>query len=198
MRSDTHGRPHDTRNASFASEQAPLLRVLIGEGTSSHDTRNTHRRAVGAKETGEFCGRCGRAISPDETVWRTRERVARGQLLYTNVCRECAPERARQPEPFYSERLRTHLALYDPESCEVCGRPVVWVHYPDWRHYRCCSERCARRRYNRALALASSRARQKVCEVCGSEFVATRSDAKTCSPKCRQAAYRRRRLRQGE
>jgi site-specific DNA recombinase len=72
------------------------------------------------------------------------------------------------------------------------------VRYPDWRHYRCCSERCARRRYNRALALASSRARQKVCEVCGSEFVATRSDAKTCSPKCRQAAYRRRRLRQGE
>jgi len=34
--------------------------------------------------------------------------------------------------------------------------------------------------------------RKKVCEVCGEEFTATRRDAKTCSPRCKQKAYRQR------
>ena len=34
--------------------------------------------------------------------------------------------------------------------------------------------------------------RQKVCEVCGEEFTATRRDAKTCSARCKQKAYRQR------
>jgi predicted nucleic acid-binding Zn ribbon protein len=37
------------------------------------------------------------------------------------------------------------------------------------------------------------RDRQKVCEVCGKEFTATRRDAKTCSARCKQEAYRQRR-----
>ena len=35
-------------------------------------------------------------------------------------------------------------------------------------------------------------ARKKVCEVCGEEFIASRRDAKTCSEKCKQIAYRQR------
>ena len=34
--------------------------------------------------------------------------------------------------------------------------------------------------------------RQKVCEVCGEGFFASRRDAKTCSDGCKQKAYRRR------
>lgn len=34
--------------------------------------------------------------------------------------------------------------------------------------------------------------KQKVCEVCGEEFIASRRDAKTCSVGCKQKAYRRR------
>jgi hypothetical protein len=34
--------------------------------------------------------------------------------------------------------------------------------------------------------------RQKVCEVCGEEFTATRRDAKTCSVGCKQEASRHR------
>jgi hypothetical protein len=34
---------------------------------------------------------------------------------------------------------------------------------------------------------------ERVCEVCGEEFTATRRDSKTCSNGCRQKAYRRRR-----
>ena len=34
--------------------------------------------------------------------------------------------------------------------------------------------------------------RQKVCEICGEKFTATRRDAKTCSDGCEQKAYRQR------
>jgi len=33
---------------------------------------------------------------------------------------------------------------------------------------------------------------EKTCEVCGEQFTATRRDAKTCSPACKQKAYRQR------
>jgi len=39
----------------------------------------------------------------------------------------------------------------------------------------------------------TARDREKVCGVCGEEFTAKRVDAKTCSPACKQKAYRRRR-----
>lgn len=193
MLSENPRAPHDTRNEASltpwaAAEEA--LRLRRGGDLLSHDTRNAYNRARDAKETGALCGRCGRAIAPDEPIWRTRERIARGQTLSTNVCRECAPEHTRKPEDTFYEG--EWFTIYAPEPCEVCGRPVVWLHYPDWRLLRCCSSRCDHRRYNRARDEAAAAARRKVCEVCGSEFVATRADAKTCSPKCRQAAYRRR------
>ncbi len=38
----------------------------------------------------------------------------------------------------------------------------------------------------------AAKSREKVCEVCGEEFTATRRDAKMCSSACKQKAYRRR------
>jgi hypothetical protein len=34
--------------------------------------------------------------------------------------------------------------------------------------------------------------RQKVWEICGENFTASRRDTKTCSDRCKQKAYRRR------
>ena len=34
--------------------------------------------------------------------------------------------------------------------------------------------------------------RELICEVCGQKFTGSHSDTKTCSKKCKQTAYRRR------
>ncbi len=195
MLNETPRPPHDSRNnpASRAAEEERVLMLRMRSDTDlrSHDSRNTWLRAVGAKEAGDVCGRCGLALAAEDTAWRVRERVTRGQVVSTNVCRECAPEYAREPEPFTYEGRR--WLLYEPEPCEVCGRGVVWLYRPHWRRHRCCSDRCSARRYNRPRDEASAQAREKVCGVCGEAFTATRADAKTCSPACRQKAYRLRR-----
>jgi len=55
-----------------------------------------------------------------------------------------------------------------------------------------CSERCAKRCYRAKDRKRRAEQRLKECAVCRETFEATRSDAKTCSPACRQTAYRRR------
>jgi predicted nucleic acid-binding Zn ribbon protein len=54
-----------------------------------------------------------------------------------------------------------------------------------------CSDECRWTYHNRLRHDRGEPDRQKVCEVCGTEFTATRSDAKTCSPRCRQRLRRR-------
>jgi predicted nucleic acid-binding Zn ribbon protein len=66
------------------------------------------------------------------------------------------------------------------------------VSYRYRKHVLCC-ERCRWTFYNRVRDEASTQAREKVCGVCGEAFTATRADAKTCSAKCKQKAYRQRR-----
>jgi hypothetical protein len=75
-----------------------------------------------------------------------------------------------------------------PARCGGCGREYLL----DWdcprrsryRHY-CCHECYLLHRRRKGDA-----ARHKACAVCGAAFDAPRSDAVTCSPKCRQKAYR--------
>ena len=58
-----------------------------------------------------------------------------------------------------------------------------------------CAVGCSPERVTDALeilGLWDGEAREKVCEVCGKAFTATRRDTKTCSSPCRQKAYRRR------
>ena len=190
MQNEDPRAPHASRNTP-AEEEARLLRMASEQVPVSHDSRSAYGRATHAKLTGESCGRCGRAIGPDEPLYRAQEHVAHGQMVSTNLCRDCAPPHARVPGEYVFEDGYA-LPINEREPCEVCGRPVVWLYRPHWRRYSCCSVRCSRRRYNRARDEASAHAREKVCEVCGSEFFATRSDAKTCSPSCRQKSYRRR------
>ncbi len=75
--------------------------------------------------------------------------------------------------------------------CAVCGRRFI---ARSERAVVCGSDDC-RRAHNRNQPHAVERrlgAREKSCEICGEPFPASRIDAKTCSPACRQRAYRRR------
>jgi predicted nucleic acid-binding Zn ribbon protein len=56
-----------------------------------------------------------------------------------------------------------------------------------------CSDACRYTYHNRRRHIRTTATWEKVCEVCGEEFTATRVDTKTCSPACRQRAYRQRR-----
>lgn len=82
--------------------------------------------------------------------------------------------------------------------CETCNRPTRPAEIG--RHSRkrvLCCENCRRqwragkRRHERA-ELQDGRALIR-CEICTSEFKPARSDAKCCSNRCRQAAFRCRR-----
>jgi predicted nucleic acid-binding Zn ribbon protein len=80
--------------------------------------------------------------------------------------------------------------------CDTCGRTVTVVEGAGQyfrRLHLFCSGRCRGLHYNHVRGERGARAREKVCGVCGEEFTAKRVDAKTCSPACKQKAYRRRR-----
>jgi formylmethanofuran dehydrogenase subunit E len=72
----------------------------------------------------------------------------------------------------------------------------VWAARPRRSGVFCC-DRCRSKWHNRRHSQVRKQQRQrylaKACEVCGEEFTAKRVDAKTCSPACKQKAYRRRR-----
>ena len=79
---------------------------------------------------------------------------------------------------------RTIAILETP--CAGCHRLVIHAK-PKGKHVT-CSDRCKSRVYHgRPLPAPIP------CATCGSEFTPIRSDARYCSPKCRQAAYRQRR-----
>jgi hypothetical protein len=76
------------------------------------------------------------------------------------------------------------------DECETCGREVFFVSGTEHTPTRvfCCDD-CKTKGATKSRRSAPHVA---VCEVCGEEFTAKRNDAKTCSPKCRQRAYRQR------
>lgn len=137
-----------------------------------------------ARRTAEVCGGCGRALAPGEPVWRVVLGEPRGGFrwsrTWTIVCASCRPPR----------RWDT-----TNEECAHCRRGVGTTRSLDARFRRprtFCTE-CCRVRWFQAQAKAARLApRQKTCAACGQAFTATRRDARTCSPACRQKAYRER------
>ncbi len=79
-------------------------------------------------------------------------------------------------------------ALGEARLCDVCGMVLSRL-----RRGRFCSDVCRWTYHNGRRPLRTVDTREKVCATCGTEFVAKRADTKTCSPACRQKAYRRRR-----
>jgi hypothetical protein len=149
--------------------------------------RERFARGVDAKATAETCGMCGRDMAPTETVViRSMPSYSvSGGRSFVPVCAECGKlgERSAEMQP-----------------CYWCDRPVfmlyeVWAARPNRIGVFCC-DRCRYKWHNRRHSEIRKRQRQrflaKTCEVCGEAFTATRVDTKTCSPACRQRAYRRR------
>lgn len=157
------------------------LVMLLG-GPVSEEERQRRRRRYEAAKTGEICGKCGRGLSSEAKVYRTKLK------WMTVLCEECAPNYMKRDSPY-----RFGHAVTKP--CDTCERLVVYeTSGRDYyrRHVFCC-ERCGARFYNGLRNRHNAEAREKVCEVCEEAFTATRRDAKTCSPACKQKAYRRRR-----
>ena len=181
------------------------LRASLGRPKPTDEERARDKLRWNAQRTAKTCGQCGRDLEPDEAVWRTR--IGNGRSIFGGwrwtvvpLCREC-----KRDWPSYSAR----------KPCEACGRPVANEIIERGRDYALrdrraraifynwplpkeklahwfCSERCAKRCYRAKERERRAEQRLKECAVCGETFEATRSDAKTCSPACRQKAYRRR------
>jgi hypothetical protein len=120
------------------------------------------------------CQKCHRGLADDETVYRFQGAAAPTTDVWCDACAGLLAS------PVWRWR--------DPLPCEGCGRPVS---YRDDRRYRfhvsCGQPSCLRA--IRAVAARARRRLPRVC-ICGTEFKPTRGDARYCSSRCRQRAYR--------
>jgi hypothetical protein len=107
------------------------------------------------------------------------------------ACEECAPAYRKR-----EVKDRSYLSRFAEMTCATCNRTVVVKKSGRgarrWAAAFCC-ERCQWTFYNTERNERAARTREKTCEACGEAFTATRRDAKTCSPACKQKAYRLRR-----
>jgi hypothetical protein len=140
--------------------------------------------------TAANCADCGVPLGPADLVYRRRFAYWNGWTHWKRraaVCVACLPARVRQREP---------------EACENCGRPMIRdIYYPLVCSGRCDKAQVNKRSYEKHREQISARrtqARAHVdhdaipCAVCGKPFKPKRTDAKTCSNKCRQRAHRAR------
>lgn len=114
----------------------------------------------------------------------SRRRNGHGQTLRRVICQTCASTyRAESPDG----RHRAGFSSQQVEQvdCVVCELPVL-LPVDKRRKVDACSDLCRSRFYAVRVEAAVTQ-----CEGCGSN-VTGRSDARFCSPACRQRAYRRR------
>jgi predicted nucleic acid-binding Zn ribbon protein len=78
------------------------------------------------------------------------------------------------------------------QLCAHCERSMVSPLKPSELRRTFCSDPCLRAYHNQLRKEKRAEEREKVCEVCGKKFTATRPDTKTCSEVCKQKAYRQR------
>jgi hypothetical protein len=169
-------------------------------------------RRIEAAKKGGACGGCGRALSDGETVY-AKVRVYAGmwgsltprpgpRFEAVSVCKGCAPKYMSTPlsssfETQIDAKGSTVRTYYDAGvaemPCATCQRPVRHERTTRWQPRVYCCYRCEYTYHNRRRSERDEHLRQKVCEVCAEGFTATRAHAKTCSPACKQKAYRQRR-----
>jgi len=119
-------------------------------------------------------------------IWRDRwENQTTGSL-----CAKCASS--------VEEQSRQQQHWRPAEPCCHCGRPVILNGRRKKPIHVVCSVKCRHAAYA-AAARNRARARQRspgerscANAACGEGFVPKRSDARYCSPACKQSAYRRR------
>lgn len=161
------------------------------------------------------CDECERELEPAEPIWlhwkpqgedaknRTNDYgTMRTTARLVSICEPCRPLVHRGK--FVLGLMRKAIAAGALEimdagfgdlvhkspdlpmkPCEICGRSMgmEWrmVGTQRWR----CSWDCRRARQPRPIY-------KQTCVICHTAFTARRDDAKTCSPACRQKAYRQR------
>ena len=127
-----------------------------------------------------WCSFCHKTVFEMGDVVHRRRRSRGGSWSLEAYCEACVREwhpswLASRPEPI--------------PCAGGCGVLVT-----DWYGWRptilTCSKRCQERAAEEQRRVERP---QRACDVCGNEFVPSRSDARFCKPACRQKAYRERR-----
>ena len=111
----------------------------------------------------------------------SKPRICEPRYERTVLCGSCAPE--------WLSLDRDDVVT---QLCAHCERPMVLPLKLSELQRTFCSKPCRRAYHNQLRKDERAEARKKICEVCGEEFPANRRDTKTCSPACKQKAYRRR------
>jgi hypothetical protein len=173
-------------------------------------------RRIEASKKGTSCGKCGRALEDGERIY-AKCRVYAGmwggltphpgpRFEAASICGACAPKWMTEPKAFneYTIGGKTVRVPADGDliegPCPTCERPVVQRRIRQGHHASAasrlfCCYRCEYTYHNRRRSKREQHLREKTCEVCAKEFTAKRVDTKTCSPACKQKAYRTRRGR---
>lgn len=182
------------------TRQIRMARGLSPEPTpEEEEARDARCAARDAAERGEGCAECGRALTPTEPVYLLKAldlNTLNQHLKYYN--RGLPGEAATNARlPICGDCAATFVTLPDTDTlprCEVCSRPVAQLVDNRHRLYHLCSPRCRQRREQQRVSDVRRTLRASpTCPMCGETFTRKRSDAVTCSPKCRTALYRQRR-----
>jgi len=152
---------------------------------------------LGAWRGGKWCADCGEAFPDDVPIYRRMvsqwTRVQGGRLVGSRRSR-VAPvcEGCKCPGEWDLHWDQNAVCnLYDvlgSDPCMGCER-AVYQSSLRARRWSYCSHDCRDKALREAHALRMAQRRFE-CAGCGEEYEPTRSDARYCSSRCRQAAYR--------
>jgi hypothetical protein len=140
-------------------------------------TREAKRRWLQSLYDASCCTHCGRSISPSEPVWIANHDCGAH-------CAECE-RRSVYKNSRWLER-----------ECVTCRRKFFrWVSSHEESKYPCCCRRCyasatVKRQAARQKAARTADRAPLACAVCSTVFTPDRKGAVTCSPACRQKAFR--------
>jgi hypothetical protein len=136
-----------------------------------------------ARWDASYCGECGRAIGVDEPVYLHYVNANGGRCgnRITPCCIACVTA-------FLSPLSLSYLEVRAAAPCEACGLEVHFCAGAWWHAHVACSQRCRKTLWRRP----TRRAKDRPCNACGIEFTPKRSDARYCTPACKQRAYRER------
>ena len=114
--------------------------------------------------------------------WASKPQLCKLRYERTVLCESCAPE--------WLSPDRDDVIM---QLCAHCERQMVMRMDFSSLERMFCSDVCRQEYHNQLRKENRAEEREKVCEVCGKEFTATRRDAKTCpGGACKQKAYRQR------
>src|SRR5215212_2878966 len=164
---------------------------------------------MGVTDTGSGwrvgCDNCDAELNPSDMVlvWRSQRNSTLGpSSVQARGCEGCID--AALKEEFAQRGASVSFALRSlrgeplhlrETECHYCGRKMVFVtetkYNTPYTRRAYCSDACRDASGERVKRERAARHRV-VCEVCATLFISTRNDARTCSPACRQKAYRQR------